>query len=587
MPLPVTLGATRFTRTSCLVLLLFSFLLNGCQKLTQVAGLSGRDSAIENPGDEPEYGCSYFYFLWGRQAELGQRYEEAMEAYEKALICDPDASYIIHKMPILFLRMGQNEEAVAWLNRYLALYPDAVGSRMLLAEVLAQLSRFDEAAAQYRLIHSENPTDHGPLLSLAEMYFSQKKYLEAEQTLSEVLGDNQHSYGAHLLLGQIYRMLQQFEKSLQHYELALAENWSLELLMEIAELFLQQEDYDRALAQYDKVLSHEEDHEKARASKVHVYLLRKQDDEALEELSILREFSDTPGGVDLAVAKINISRGEMDKAISILREILEVKEEPEARFILGFLYGQQEKYQEALAELNRIPADSSSYLESIYLRIRIYRIQEKPEMAISLLEEAIEGEEGRSVDMYIMLAVLYQQHDSFDLARKTFSRGMAAYPDNHTLFYEFGLLLDSSGYPEEALEMMKKVLTMDPDHAAALNYVGYTWADHNVHLEKALEYISRAVALKPDNGYIRDSLGWIYFRLGRLEEARLELEKAIEISAEDPAIYEHLGDVYHQLGKIAEALEYYLKSIEFSSDVKAKEKVWEKIRFLKKLEKTK
>jgi tetratricopeptide (TPR) repeat protein len=568
----------------CIVFLFFSFLLSGCQQMSPASGFSSGSPQLQVTGDESEYGCAYFYFLWGRQAELGQRYEEAMEAYEKALICDPQAYYIMQKMPVLLLRMGKSEEAISWLSRYLDLYPDAVGSRMLLAKIFINLSRFDDAAAQYRLIYKQNPDDHSSLLLLGEMYLSQNKFAEAEKILQEVLEGDDHTYGAHILLGQAYRTLKQYDLSLQHYELALAENWSVDLLMEIAELFLQQEYYEMALEQYDKVLESEEDNERARASKVHVYLLQKNNEKALEELYRLREFSDNPNRVDLAIAKIYIGMNQPDKAFPVLKEILEAEEDAEARFLLGYLYFQQEKYETALVELDRIPVNSISYRESVYLRVRIYRTQEKIDQAVLILEEALAAEKGRSVDMYIMLAVLYQQQDRFDASREIFSRGIAAYPNDSSLLYEFGLFLDSRGFYKEALETMQRVILIDTDNAAALNYIGYTWADKGINLEKALEYISRAVELKPENGYIRDSLGWIYFRLGRLDEALDEIEKALEISGDDPSIYEHLGDVHQQFGNLEKALQAYRKSLELSNDDKAKSKVEKKIEALEQID---
>ncbi len=561
--------------------------LSGCQQLGSLSWQDNSYTDFKFSGDEPEYGCSYFYFLWGRQAELGQRYEEALEAYEKALICDPQAYYIMQKMPVLLLQMAKNEEAITWLDKYLSLYPKATGSRMLLAKVFIRLSQFDEAAAQYRLIHEQNPDDHSSLILLSEMYLSLNRFVDAEKTLYGVLDGDDHTYGAHLLLGQTYRSQKKFEKSLQHYELALAENWSIDLLLEIADLFVEQQMYERALEQYEKILKVEEDNDKARASKVHVYLLQKKHDQALVELNKLRESSEKPSRVDLAIAKIYINMNHRDKAIPVLKEILEQEENAEARFLLGFLYFQKELYSEALDELGMISVSTVNFRESVYLRVRIYRVLKKIDQAVALLEQAISKEDGHSVDMFIMLAVLYQQQDQIELSHVAFAKGIKMYPDDIKLLYEYGLFLDSNGKQSDAIVVMKKVIRKKNDHAAALNYVGYTWADKGKNLEKALEYISKAVKLKPDNGYIRDSLGWVFFRLGRLDDALAELQKAVKLSADDPAIFEHLGDVFQKMGKVEESLQAYRKSLGFSDDKVAKDKVRKKIQMLESLEKNK
>ena len=95
---------------------------------------------------------------------------------------------------------------------------------------------------------------------------------------------------------------------------------------------------------------------------------------------------------------------------------------------------------------------------------------------------------------------------------------------------------------ERAERYLRRAIEIDPEHAAALNYLGYTWADGSRNLDEALGLLQRAVALDAENGAYRDSLGWVYYRLGRLEEAREHLLMAMKYEADDPTIREHLGD---------------------------------------------
>ena len=120
---------------------------------------------------------------------------------------------------------------------------------------------------------------------------------------------------------------------------------------------------------------------------------------------------------------------------------------------------------------------------------------------------------------------------------------------------------------------MQELIKRQPAHGEALNYVGYIWADESINLDKALEYIQRAVKLKPDNGYILDSLGWVYYRLSRLEEAREALERALELSGDDldPAIFDHLGDVYLELDRKDDAIKMYRKGLDSFEDDKESE----------------
>ena len=120
---------------------------------------------------------------------------------------------------------------------------------------------------------------------------------------------------------------------------------------------------------------------------------------------------------------------------------------------------------------------------------------------------------------------------------------------------------------------VRDVLRREPNNPTALNFLGYLWADHNRNLDQAVELIARALALDPDNGAYIDSLGWAYYRLGRLAEARVQLERAVRLTRGDPVVLEHLGDVYNGLRLNELAKEQYRLSLAAdpgNSRVKAK-----------------
>jgi tetratricopeptide (TPR) repeat protein len=114
------------------------------------------------------------------------------------------------------------------------------------------------------------------------------------------------------------------------------------------------------------------------------------------------------------------------------------------------------------------------------------------------------------------------------------------------------------------VKYLKKVIEINPQHADALNYLGYSYAEKGVNLEEARSLISKALDLKPDNGYIIDSLGWVYFKLGQYDEALKTLLKAAEIVKDDPVIFEHIGDVYNSKGLNDKARAFWEKAIELN-----------------------
>ena len=124
---------------------------------------------------------------------------------------------------------------------------------------------------------------------------------------------------------------------------------------------------------------------------------------------------------------------------------------------------------------------------------------------------------------------------------------------NWVIFYFRGICYERSKQWPKAEADLKKALELFPDQPQVLNYLGYSWVDQGVNLDDGMRMIQRAVEQRPDDGYIVDSLGWAYYRLGNYEEAVKHLEHAVELKPEDPTINDHLGDAYWKVGRKLEA----------------------------------
>ena len=121
------------------------------------------------------------------------------------------------------------------------------------------------------------------------------------------------------------------------------------------------------------------------------------------------------------------------------------------------------------------------------------------------------------------------------------------------LFYVRGIAFERLGEWLKAEADFKRALELEPDQPLVLNYLGYSWVEQGRNLGEARTMIEKAVELRPDDGYIIDSLGWVAYRLGDFEEAVHQLERAVELVAGDPIINDHLGDAYWQVGRLHEA----------------------------------
>ena len=217
----------------------------------------------------------------------------------------------------------------------------------------------------------------------------------------------------------------------------------------------------------------------------------------------------------------------------------------------------QNKAEESLAVLAEIPA-ASPYYSSARLRSAInLDTLERTDEAIAQLR-TMAAEQSDSVGAEVQLGDLLR-------SKKRFAEAVAAYdeaihraegahlPERWSLFYDRGVALERSGQWQRAETDLSHALELKPDQPLVLNYLGYSWIDRGENLDRGLKMIEKAVELRPEDGYIVDSLGWAHYRMGDYDGAVQHLEKAIELVPQDPTINDHLGDAYWQSGRLNEA----------------------------------
>ncbi len=135
-----------------------------------------------------------------------------------------------------------------------------------------------------------------------------------------------------------------------------------------------------------------------------------------------------------------------------------------------------------------------------------------------------------------------------------------------SLLYSRAIVLERSGKWDRAEADLLKALEFEPDQPYVLNYLGYSWVDQGLNLDRGKEMIRRAVALRPSDGYIIDSLGWAYYRLGEYAKSVKEMERAIGLRPEDPVINDHLGDAYWRVGRENEARYQWRRVLTLGAD---------------------
>lgn len=171
--------------------------------------------------------------------------------------------------------------------------------------------------------------------------------------------------------------------------------------------------------------------------------------------------------------------------------------------------------------------------------------------------ETLVAREPADPDALLALANLQRSRKLFEEAGETYTKALAlseksGRPD-WTTYYFRGVSYERSKRWPLAEADFKRALELYPDQPLVLNYLGYSWVDQGVNLDEAFQMLRKAVDLRPEDGYIVDSLGWAFYKLGKYDDAVRELERAIELKPADPVINDHLGDAYWKVGRKLEA----------------------------------
>jgi tetratricopeptide (TPR) repeat protein len=174
-------------------------------------------------------------------------------------------------------------------------------------------------------------------------------------------------------------------------------------------------------------------------------------------------------------------------------------------------------------------------------------------------------EDGTRRDAYLMEAELRQKDKQDEGQMEVFARGLAAYPDDLALLYSRGLAWERRDRIDHAEADFRRILVIEPDNVAALNALGYTLADRTTRYDEAKKLVEQAHKLNPEDPAILDSLGWVNYRMGNLDEAERLLRQALQ-EFPDHEVAAHLGEVLWARGKQAEARKVWAAALQKQPD---------------------
>jgi len=491
------------------------------------------------------------WFVNGLFEEESDGPEKALESYRKALALDPANTNLAVKVAYDYLRRGETADAISVLKDAVKAAPKETAPCLALSSTYLRHLRKPELAAKYAQMAIDiAPKTFAPYEALWEVYLANGQTARAEQVLEKAGRSKSADPDFWLSLAELScrNVIRDATASLTETELqrvgrllekaaACAEN-NPAALSKIGDLYVLTRQTDKALPFYQKVVELKPSYPQIREKLASCLVEVGQTDPAIAVIEDL--VSDNPLSIAAydQLTQLYLKAGHLQKALSSARQALLIEPQLLARHlqVVDLLFKQKD-YVNAAAALeearNRFP---QAGLLTYYHGVALSQIK-RHEEAMRAFERAL-VEAGNS------------QPDLL----------------NADFYFDYGTAAEQAGQYVKATELFRKSIELDPSNAArSYNYLGYMWIERSENLEEAGQFIHRALEMEPSNGAYVDSLGWLYFRLGKYDEALTELLRAAELLPEpDSVVYEHIGDTYDKLGKKSEAFLYWQKALQLN-----------------------
>lgn len=253
---------------------------------------------------------------------------------------------------------------------------------------------------------------------------------------------------------------------------------------------------------------------------------------------------------------------EFDDAIVVLEGMLKgAPNSSDLHYLAGSAFDGLDQKDRAIEHFRQVESESRFYENAVIQIAYLYQAQKKIDQAIRHMENVVQ-QVPENPEFLLYLGAFYEETEAYEKSEAVLKKALALNADNARVRFRLGVVYDKWGKKEASIDEMKKVIAINPLDAHALNYLGYTYLDLDRNLDEAEKLIRKAMELEPEDGYITDSLGWLYYKQGKFEKALELLTRAIELVKDDPIILEHLGDTNLKLGDPQKALEFYRRALE-------------------------
>ena len=432
------------------------------------------------------------------------------------------------------------ETAALWVE----LDPNAMNARQTTAALLVSADRLDEARPHLeRLLASEGNGIHEAFMQLNGLLArsaDKPAILELVQHLSKPYPDLPE---AHFAISQAAWFANQFDTALAEMKqaLALRPNW------ETAAIYLgrilQRASGSAAIEFYKEYLDSYPKYNDTRVAYARLLTAEKHYLQAREQFQKLLMENPANADIILAVGLLSMELRDYDAAEVNFKRVLELdyREPGAVRFYLAGIYEKTQQTEAAMKWYLSVTS-GNQYLPSQIRYAVLLAKQGKITEARQHLQQLPSTSDQQAAQLIIAEAQLLREAGADQEVFSVLSRGLEKLPNYPELLYDHALAADKIGKPEILERGLRKLIQLKPDHAHAYNALGYSFVEHNRRLIEALELIERASALSPNDPYIMDSLGWVHYRMGDLNQGTDYLRRAFTIYP-DPEIGAHLGEV--------------------------------------------
>ncbi|MCZ7583759.1 MAG: tetratricopeptide repeat protein [Deltaproteobacteria bacterium] len=545
----------------------------GCAK-PGVTGVSESQARALASAQDIEARSEYFYLLIvAEDAAMRGDFDRAREAYFRLAKLDPDNADIHRTLAALWVKDGNLDQAIFNASRAYALAPANVDNAVLLSGLYAAQGRLNDAIRVYREILARDPDHEDVPLLLSRLLILKKEFHDARTLLDDYIRRHPDAPMGHFERARIELLDDRCDAA----EPYLDEAVRAEPQFELAELAL---GYcaeiggadTTAIEHYERALDINPDNTRLRSHLVQMHLRGSHLEDAQRENEKLRLFDFDESDVRVNRGLILYQQGRFDEAVNEFDLVLAADaKNGQALYFKGVCLTRLNRVDEALRTYARIPSDHPLYGDALAARGGLLRRIGRLDEAAEHLRSALKVHPD---DPYLMrtLALVVSDQGKVDEAVRMMRKAMDLLPNDDAMPYTLANILERAGRWEEGVELMEGVLDKDPDNADALNFIGYTLAEKDVDLDRAEDLLKRAVDLRPNDGYIADSYGWLLYKRAKYKEALVWLEKGFRLVPDEAVVAEHVGDCHMKMGNESAALGFYRLALDLhpEPDVRAR-----------------